>query len=734
MVEPATNRHELVLVGGGHAHVQVLRALMMEPEAETRTTVVLDRPVAVYSGMVPAFVAGDYALADLEIDVVPLARRAGAAVVLARAEHIDPIAKLIYLRGRPPLPYDIASINVGSTVQDLDVPGVREHALSTRPIGVFAAAVDARTSRLGLLDRTAHVVVVGAGAGGCELAGTLSNRIERGTGRAPRVTLLDSHDSLLPSYPEATQRLVRGECARRGIDVITEARVEAVGAESITLLDGRTLPCDLAVWVTGAAPPPMISASGLERDPRGFALVRSTLQTLGHDDLFAVGDCAAMPQFPWVKKAGVYAVRQGPVLTQNLRARLRGSPLTTFKPQRDFLSLLYLGNGRAVASKWGQARAGAWVWRLKDHIDRSFMERFQVLAPDGSPAPTFPLMEPMEKMACGGCAAKVGQDILEAALADLPPPLKDPSVLLGLEQADDAAALTTPAGDTLVTTVDAFEAFTDDPYLVGRIAAVNAISDLYAKGVDGAHALAIVGVPEGPPSQVRFQLTQALHGVRAALDSRGITLLGGHTIRAQKLTVGLTVTGFLSSGDRLLANGGMREGDVLILSKPLGTGVLFHADMQGQAAGRHLAEALDGMQEDNHDASVVAREWASAATDISGFGLAGHLGEMLRASGLGARVGLTTLPALDGAMDLMARGLRSTFHITNVTANEANVRATDALRSHRSYPLLFDPQTSGGLLLSMPAQYARDALKRLPSKAAVIGSVQRGQGIELTEV
>lgn len=699
--------------------MQVLRSLMMEPEPDLHVTVVLDRPVAVYSGMVPGFVAGDYAASDLEIDVVPLARRAGAAVVFAAATRIDAESRLVHVAGRPPLPYDVASLNVGSTVKGLDLPGVREHCLPTRPIGRLARLLPAR---LDALPSEPRVVVVGAGAGGTELAFTLDARI-RAEGRTPRVTLVDSGDGALRGYPSSTRSLVAEQCQERGITVVSGRRVAEVRSDAVVLDDGRALPCDLPVWVTGAGPLPFLTASDLPTDEAGFVRVRETLQVEGHDDLFAVGDCAALPWAPWVRKAGVYAVREGPVLTDNLRAWARSEPLERYAPQKDFLALLNLGGGEAVASKWGLSRQGGWVWRLKDRIDRRFMEKFTVLTPDGRPAPDFPAMDTDEPMQCGGCAAKVGADVLAGALDGLPPATPDANVVLGLEHADDAAAVRTPRGDTLVTTVDAFEAFTDDPWMVGRVAAVNAASDLLAKGIDPAHALCTVGVPDGRPEQVRRVLSQALAGVRATLDLLGATLLGGHTTRAEPLTVGLTVTGYLPDGGRLLSNDGARVGDHLLLSKPLGTGVVFFADMQGRAPGPVVEAALASMQRDNRRASLVARELASAATDISGFGLAVHLSEVCAASGVGAELELDALPALPGALELMAQGLRSTFH----PSNERSVTVRGGL-GHPRRPLLFDPQTSGGLLLCVPEGHLAEALERLPG-AARIGRLVEGDGI-----
>jgi len=363
---------DLALVGGGHTHVQVLRRWRMAPVAGVRLTLVVDRPDAVYSGMVPGFVAGDYAAHELSIDVVALARSAHARVMVARAVSIDAAAHRIELEGRPPLGYDVASLDVGATVRGLDVPGVREHALATRPIARLVAELDARVA--GLPDRP-RVVIVGGGAAGVELAFTLDVRL-RAMGRRPEVVLV-SEGALLEDYGRRMQRLAQGELAARHIPVRTGARVSAVRADGIDLA-GASLAADLVVWATGAAPLPFPCGPGLPLDDDGFVRVEPTLQVEGAPDLFAAGDCASLRFAPWVRKAGVYAVREGPVLDANLRARLTGGSLRAYRPQRDFLTLLNLGGGAAIAAKWGIALHGRAAFRLKDWIDRRFVERFRV--------------------------------------------------------------------------------------------------------------------------------------------------------------------------------------------------------------------------------------------------------------------------------------------------------------------------------------------------------------------
>lgn len=719
--------HDVVLVGGGHANIQVLRAWAMRPAPGVRLTVVLDRPVAVYSGMVPGFVAGQYQRHELEIDVRPLALRAGARCINAAAVGLDPVERVVHLEGRPPLRYDTAVFDVGSTVARLAAPGVRAHAIATRPIGRFVERVDEVVAAAKARGR-ARVVVVGAGAGGVELAFGFRARLDREGVRDVAVTLLEAGPRVLAGYPAGAARRVEENARRRGIIIRLGATVEAVSAEAVRLAGGETLTADAVLWVTGAASLDLFTASGVATDAKGFVRVRRSLQLVGHDDVFAVGDCASLEGAPDLPKAGVYAVRQGPVLVANLRARLMGHPLELYHPQRDFLSLLNLGDGSAIGSKWGMSFQGTWVFTLKDWIDRRFVRRFQVLGDDGVLAPEFARMPVMGNpdMVCGGCAAKVGESTLTRALERLGA-TNDPSVVLGLGVPDDAAAVATERGEVIVSSVDGFRAFTDDPYLVGRVAAVNAASDLWAKGAIPRWALASVEVPEEDPARAEEQLYQVMAGARATLDPEGITLVGGHTTTGAELHVGFAVFGTVPSADALLRKGGVSPGEWLILTKPLGTGVLFYADMRGWARGDWMQAAEASMIRTNAAAGRVAREHgASACTDISGFGLAGHLGEMLRASKCAAVVRLDALPLLPGAGELLARGHRSTFHPENAKARRA-LRVTEAAQRHTALDALFDPQTSGGLLFAVPAERAESTLAALRAAgdtgAAVIGEV-----------
>ncbi len=721
---------EVVLVGGGHSHVQVLRMQQMEPLPCARLTVVVDRPVAVYSGMVPGFVAGQYPRHALEIDVRPLARRAGARVVVAALEGIDPGTRTLHLHGRPPLRYDLASLNIGSTVAGADLPGVRAHALPTRPIGRFVAAVDAAvaSARARRGGASLRVVVVGAGAGGVELAFCLHARIGREAGRPPQVTLLGAGPHPLPGQPARVVAAVRAAAAARGITLRDGVQVEACEEGAVALSGGERLDADLTVWVTGAVAHRALAASGLPTDSRGFVRITDDLQVVAQPGLFAVGDCAVLDSWPDCPRAGVYAVRQGPVLRDNLQRALSGRPLIDYKPQRDFLALLNLGDGAAVAARNGLTWTGRAAFTLKDRIDRRFMERFQVLDAAGAPLAPFDAgLPPMPEMAtaCGGCAAKVGASALSRALGRLPPQA-DPDVVMGLSPPDDAVALQRP-GEALVASIDAFPAFMDDPWLVGRVAALNALSDIEAKGAAGRMALALVTVPEDDDAEET--LYQVLAGVRQELDRAGVTLGGGHSTIGPRLQVGLAVFGFVPDAGALAGKGGAAPGDALILTGPLGTGALFHADMAGRARGRDVAAAVAAMLVPSSRPAGIARDHgARAMTDITGFGLAGHLGEVLAASGAGARIDLDAVPALPGVLGLLSRGERSTFHAQNAETLRS-FRLSDATPDDPRVALLVDPQTAGPLLVAVPAVRAARLVAALRAgglpDAAVIGAVTR---------
>ncbi|WP_263970556.1 selenide, water dikinase SelD [Leptolyngbya sp. KIOST-1] len=309
------------------------------------------------------------------------------------------------------------------------------------------------------------------------------------------------------------------------------------------------------------------------------------------------------------------------------------------------------------------------------------------------------------------------------------PELPHEAVLIGLDAPDDAAVVTVPPGQVMVHTVDYFTALVDDPFVFAQICLKHCLSDLYAMGATPYTVLATVQIPYATPVKQAEMLYQILAGTHKGLLASGTPLVGGHTVVGPQLALGFACNG-VAEPTQLLRKGGMQPGDRLILTQPLGTGTLFAADMQGKAKGRWIEAAIASMLTPNRAAAEIVRaHGATACTDVTGFGLAGHLLEMVRASGVTATINLDTLPVLAGAANTLAAGIISTLQPQNLQAAEfidpVGIR-------HPLYPLLFDPQTAGGLLAAVPARQGQSCLAALQrqgyDQAAIVGEVTAAGG------
>jgi selenide,water dikinase len=739
---------DIVLVGGGHSHVGVLRRFGMHPVPGVRLTVICRDTHTPYSGMLPGYIAGHYAYDEVHIDLSRLARFAGARFFRDEALGLERNANKVLCRNRPPVPYDYLSINIGATPQMSNVAGAAEHAVPVKPIDGFNERWQLLLERVRKHAGVTRIAVVGGGAGGVELTLAMQYRLRKelsASGRNPdelSLHLLTSSAVILPTHNASVRRAFERVLAERGVDLHCSAEVDRVWAARLHTAGGETVDADEIVWVTRAGGAPWLRATGLALDAEGFIQVSDTLQTLTDPKVFAAGDIASMVNHP-LEKAGVFAVRQGLPLAENLRRAVEGRALKPYRPQRRWLALISTGDKYAVASRGALGFQGAWVWRWKDWIDRRFMRRFsQFPAMETGPAAAASSVQLDQEeaaqaisavaMRCGGCGAKVGATVLSRALGALNPVDRD-DVLIGLHAPDDAAVVRVPPGKAMVHTVDFFRAFIDDPYLFGKVAANHALGDIFAMGAEAQSATAIVTVPAGLEAKVEDMLFQMMSGAIEVLNDANCALVGGHTGEGRELALGFAVNGLVDEDlAPVLRKSGMRPGEVLILTKPIGTGTLFAAHARLQARGRWIDAALVSMCQSNRLAAQCLREHgASACTDLTGFGLLGHLVEMTRPSGVDAELNLSALPILEGAEETSAAGILSSLQPANVRLRRALRNQQEAV-NHPRYPLIFDPQTAGGLLASIPAERVEDCLKALRAlgytHAAAIGRVLRQGG------
>ena len=744
---------DIVLVGGGHSHVGVLKNFGMNPVPGVRLTVICRDTDTPYSGMLPGYIAGHYSYDDVHIDLNTLAAFAGARFFRDEVIGLDRAAGKVICRNRPPVPYDRLSINIGSAPQIGQVPGAADHAVAVKPIHLFNERWLALLARVQQHPGKTRIAVVGAGAGGVELTLAMQHRLRKelhALGRDPNELafhLFSNTADILPTHNPRVRQTFKRVLTERQVVLHLNSEVTQVSERAIKTKDGTLMEMDEIVWVTQAGGAAWLRQTGLALDAGGFIQVNEQLQSTNDPAVFAAGDIAAFTSRP-LPKAGVFAVRQAKPLAANLRRSVLGESLVSYRPQRDWLALISTGDRFAVASRGALNWQGEWVWRWKDWIDRRFMDKFRAFPPMaqtgmGQAVPSPVKLDQEEAaqaisaiaMRCGGCGAKVGATVLSRALGALQPIERD-DVLIGLHAPDDAAVVRVPPGKAMVHSVDFFRAFIDDPYLFGKVAANHALGDIFAMGGQAQSATAIATVPPGLETKVEDVLFQMMTGAVEVLNEAGCALVGGHTGEGRELALGFAINGLVDEDlHTVLKKGGMRAGDVLLLTKPIGTGTLFAAHAQLKTRGRWIDAALASMIQSNRlGAACLQAHGATACTDLTGFGLLGHLVEMTRPSGVDAELYLAALPLLDGALETSAAGILSSLQPANVRLRRALRNQAEAI-SHPAYPLIFDPQTAGGLLATVPAAKADAciaALRKLGyGKTVAIGRIlPQGDALE----
>lgn len=715
---------EVVLLGVGHTNAHVLRQWKMKPPADARLTCLSNFSQTTYSGMLPGVLAGQYQPEQMTIDLVRLCASAGARLIVNEVSGLDTKNRTIQFTDRTDIPFDILSIGIGSVPSQKGLEASDETLVPIKPMQTFGHRLEERlleTKKLRNGDRPIRIAIVGGGVGGVEIAFCLASRIEKAIGETPfEISLIHSGDELPAASAKSMQRIVKAELQRRNVQLILNSRVVRATNREIELEGGEVHSFDCAIWATGAAAPLLLNRFQLPKDDRGFLLTQSTLQVQGQSAIFAVGDTGTIENEPTLK-AGVFAVRQGPVLWRNILNMLRGGKLEEYSPQRRFLKILNTGDGQAVAEYAGFSWRSTWCMKLKDRIDVKFMEMYQDYNPmKMKPNP----MNPESGMRCAGCGGKVGASVLRRALERIEQK-PNKRIVVGLDAPDDDALFHAAENRLVSATTDFFAPPVDDAYTAGRIAALNSASDAFASGARPVTALAMATLPYGSHRQQQQMLYEFLAGAVREFDIMGATIAGGHTIEGPQAMIGFTVLS--DQPDDSLAKDALKPGDQLILTKPLGSGVLLAAHMLAECRWQWREILLRNMLISNQHASTIARQHGvRAATDVTGFGLAGHLLEMLKASHLPATIRLDELPLLPGANKLLKSGLESTLAPANRVI-KSSIEANETVRARGRFAALFDPQTSGGLLLAVVPSRTNGLLVDLHAAgltdATIIGEV-----------
>jgi len=757
---------DVVFIGGGHAHAVAIKMLSMVKIPGVRFTLISNAVQTPYSGMLPGLIAGHYDFDQTHVDLGRLCRACDVRFIEDTVVGLDTESQTIQCKQHPAFSYDILSIDTGSTPDLKAVPGAQEYTQGVKPVPQFLAYWQALQGRVQAQQERAaknsqptaplRIGAVGGGASAVEVLLAMQHRLKRQLEQQSGVTLdniefhlVSATEQILPSHNDKVRSKYVKVLKQRGIHIHSAFRVTAIesvneNATAEELSEGKSaekklissngdeLCLDEVIWTTAAQAARWPKKAGLSCSERGFIEVNDALQTLSHDNVFATGDVADMVNHPR-PKAGVFAVRQGKPLAENILRLLQGKATKSFRPQDKFLSLVSTGDCYAVASRGNWALSGRWVWRWKDHIDQKFMRQLNTLAlADMGTGTMLSLatesadgVSDLPPMRCGGCGAKVGQPVLQRVISQLKT-CQSALVQLGLNAPDDAAVLSVPAGKQMVQSVDAFRSMIDDDYLFGQIAANHALGDVFAMGAEPHSAQAIVTLPYASEIKVEQQLLHVMQGATKIFNQCGMSLVGGHTAEGAELSLGFVVNG-LAEPDDLLRKSGLKIGDKLILTKPLGTGTLFAADMRAQAHGVWIKQAVQSMIQLNQTAALCLIEnGAKACTDVTGFGLIGHLYEMLEASSVSAEVSIDKLPLLEGATASIQAGIVSTLQGQNEKISRT-ISNYETMRISTDLAILFDPQTAGGLIAGVASENSEACVKALRAlgygHACVIGQV-----------
>lgn len=728
---------DLVLLGGGHAQVAVLKSFAMRPISGLRLSLVTDVLSTPYSGMLPAFVEGVWRHEDMHIDLVRLAEFAGARLIQARCIGIAPDKRQLLFADRPPLGYDILSINSGGAPALSELQGAWEHSIPVKPISGFIEQL-----RQADLPQQA-VALIGGGAAAVELGLALRGFYKKQNCQ-PDIHIISKSDRLMPKFPPRAHKLSLAALQAANINVHLGQEAQKIEAGTITLKESKEIACDLVFLLTAAKAPDWLKHAGLALDDQGYIAVGKTLQTPNFGEIFATGDAATIAGHKR-EKAGVFAVRAGPPLAYNLRAYITGKLLKPYTPQKRYLALVGLADGTALAVRGSLVLRGRFFWHLKKWIDVRFIKKFNQL-PEmlAKPPPALKLphrdadtSDPaLQAMRCLGCGAKTSADTLSAALRQACAAAlalgADSEFLPDIDALSDSAPLHIAASgeDTeLLQSVDTLSQLVSDPFLFGRIAALHALSDIVVAGGKPLTALALIQLRFARQDIAQNMLVNILTGALLEFSRAGVKLVGGHTAEASE-----TVAGFSVLGIRQKQQGKSLKGPhSLILTKPLGVGVLLAAQMRGLAGGPAYESATSTMLTSNQlAAEILGARDCTQMTDVTGFGLARHTLSLLgEANYAGAEIWLDSLPALPEAEAWLARGIQSSLHALNAKNLPITLSETNKTRDDSKLQLIYDPQTSGGILALVAKADAASCISELQAagypQAAIIGEASNGQ-------
>jgi len=685
-------------------------------------TLVNQSSTTIYSGMFPGVVAGKYKIDEILIDLRNLSTKAGVAFVKAQIQGIDVKKKKLLLAGRPEIEYSSLSLNIGTKTNFNSKSLIKGDKQLAVPIKPFSKSLEFIIDQDIYKDDPSATpfVIIGSGFAGLEIAFALRKR-----------------------WPKRSIQLKvkpGRKLSKNILETIKDLHIEILKENPSVLYP--------SLLCTGNQSFKWIKDSGLPQDQDGRLLTKNTLQLLDYPELFAVGDCGVIKD-NYRPSSGVWAVRSAIPLAKNLEHMSKGLKLYKWKPQRQAIQILDINplkNDGIAFLAWGVFIIGPYKWlsKLKELIDKNFISKFYFINDI-----SLGMLPEKEMIKCRGCASKLAFTPLTSTLNKLD------SIESSRDDSIDIGVLT--SGANLIQSVDGFPSLISDPWLNGRLLAFHSCSDIWACGGSVISAQSVVNLPALSNELQQELLFQVLDGINSALIIQGAKLLGGHTLESRRkseepyslgIESSLTVNGIIGDKSHFWSKGGMQKGDQILISRPLGTGVIFSAFMNGYVKPNVIDSVLEEINQSQHELvnyinqlkdTYTSPHIINACTDVTGFGLAGHLSEMLEATNIDKLkmniepvkiiLELDKIPIYQGVKELLENGFESTLspsnqiflkNIDGVKNLRIELISNDFAFASSQYntmlKVLLDPQTCGPLVISCSPIFAEKLLQKGPWK------------------
>ena len=703
-------KNQLVLVGGGHANIQVLRELCMKNYQGLHTILVSKEYHATYSGMTPGFFSNKFSQQEIDIDLQRLCFNAGATFVKDEVIDLDPKKNQIKLLKYPSIYFDILSLNTGSisNYQNLNIDSFL-NCMNVKPINDLIKKlpeIDKVISK-----ENSCISIIGSGIAAYEISYSLKQRYLDKV----KIKIIGNKHLSEKNINKQTKKKLNQIAQDMGIELI-EGRVKNIKSDYLVLSNNENIKSNLNLLSTGADISPWITKTEISKSESGFLAVNKYLQSVNFENIFVTGDIADVEGFQR-SKSGVMAVRQGQVLKKNIFLKIQNKKMVKFKAQKNWLYLIGTYKNKAILNYYSISIHSNWSWYLKVLIDKNFIRKF-----------SFPNRKSMNKkligkdklenMYCQGCGSKASKNSLVNYLSK-----KNENQLL-----PDASTIEHPS-TKIIQSIDHVKLFSSiNPYDFGIISYLHSKNDILAAGGLIKSLSVSIGIPFSDNLVESFFIEYFMEGIKSQSIKDKSSIASGHTFQTHEPGITLNMNGqFDLQSHKNMA----QENDLIYLSKPLGTGYLLAAYYLNSplVLSQDIEKLFNFLKLDNQFAYEVARNnECSSMTDISGFGLASHLGDICAASNLSARINLSNQILLNDKISIL-KDFQSTGYSNNYKSNFQNVFIK---KSNILEKILYDPQTNGPMLMAInpnnKEKFESDFHNFYQRKPLLIGSFEKKLG------